>query len=151
MEVMDEKLDTSWQWAPTGLESQMCPGLPPKKCGQQTGLLTDFQKNDNIVNRKKQQHKSVTAFYRKWEIPTFDSKRFVQVTLQNYFLQELKVIIQSISVNFWFSPGSTPNHSSLLIPYRRNACFANLQAQLIHNICFLCYYVLLWAFLAGEN
>lgn len=29
------------------------------------GMLTEFQKNDNIVNRKKQQHKSITAFYRK--------------------------------------------------------------------------------------
>lgn len=41
-------------------------------------MLTDLQKNDNIVNRKKQQHKSITAFYRKWEISTFDSKRLVQ-------------------------------------------------------------------------
>lgn len=58
---------------------------------------------------------------------------------------------RSISVNFWFSPGSAPNYSSLLTPCRRNAWFANLQAQFIHNICFLYYYVLLWAFLAGEN
>lgn len=58
---------------------------------------------------------------------------------------------RSISANFWFSPGCTPNHSSLFTPYRRNAWFANLQAQFIHNICFLYYYVLLWAFLAGKN
>lgn len=41
-------------------------------------MLTDFQKNDNIVNRKKQQHESISAFYRKWGISTSDSKRLVQ-------------------------------------------------------------------------
>lgn len=52
MEVMDEKLDTSWQWAPTGLESQMCPGLPPKKCGSKLGefKLTDDRFGLDIGN-----------------------------------------------------------------------------------------------------